>query len=159
MTGGGQRIYDPFAVDLVADDFLLKADITWESTGGFAGCGFYFRSEANIEQGEQYVYEMIRLSGMPAWDIVLMEFGQPKKNVTGVLTAGAINQDNGATNEVILMAKDGEFTVYINDQRIGTYYDYAETRSDGYFAWDAWQESGETTCRYENTWVWLMEED
>ena len=159
MTGGEQWIFEPFAEDLVAEDFILKTDVTWESTGGLAVCGFYYRSEPNFEEGEQYLFEMLRLSGLPAWKLTLLEFGYWKKDITPEMTAGAINQDQGSTNELIFMAKDGEFTLYINDQRIGTYFDYAETRHDGYFAFDAWQQSGETTCTFENTWVWLIEEE
>jgi hypothetical protein len=159
MIGGEQWIYEPFAEDLVAEDFILKTDITWESSGGLAVCGFYFRSEPNIEEGEQYLFEMVRLSGLPAWDITLYEYGEPKKFITNMLTASAIDQSQGATNELIFMAKGGEFTLFINDQRIGTYFDYAETRQDGYFAFDAWQESGETTCTFENAWLWLIEEE
>jgi hypothetical protein len=159
MDGGGQWIYDPFAENLVANDFILKSDITWDSSGGLAICGFFFRSESNFEQGEQYIFEMLRLSGMPAWDIALMKYGDYTKAITNVRTAGAINQDKGATNEIILIAQDGEFTLYINDQRIGQFYDYTESRSDGYFAFNGSQESGETICQFDNTWVWLIDEE
>ena len=37
-------------------DFVLKTDVTWDSTGGLAGCGIIFRSEPNFEMGEQYVF-------------------------------------------------------------------------------------------------------
>jgi hypothetical protein len=159
MNGGNQWIYDPFAEDLVANDFILKTDITWESTGGLALCGFYFRSEPNFEQGEQYLFEMIRLSGLPGWDIALWKYGNLKKAITKMHTASAIDQGQGATNEVILFAQDGQFTLYINDERIGQFFDYTEARSDGYFAFDAMQESGDTTCTFDNTWVWLLDEE
>jgi hypothetical protein len=150
-------LYDPFAEGLEATDFVLKTDITWESSGGFAGCGLIFRSESNFEQGEQYELEVIRLSGLPGWDIVYNKYGEFQKNVTGILTAGAINQDQGSTNTYILIAEEGKFTLYVNEQRIGSYYDYANSRLEGQFAFTGWQESGQTTCSYDNTWVWLLE--
>ena len=159
MDGGKQWIYDPFAKDLVANDFILTTDITWESTGGLAVCGFYFRSEPNFEEGEQYLFEMLRLSGLPGWDISLWEYGQLKKAITKMRTAGAIDQGQGATNHVIFIAEDGQFTLYINDERIGQFVDYTESRSDGYFAFDAWQEFGKTTCTFDNTRVWLIDEE
>lgn len=159
ISGGNQKFYDPFAENLVANDFIIKSDITWDSTGGLAICGLYFRSEPNFEEGKQYQFEMLRLSGLPAWDIALWEYGEPIKAITTVLTAGAINQEQGATNEVIIFAQDGQFTVYFNDERIGKYFDYAEARSEGYFAFHAWQESGDTVCQFDNTWVWLIDEE
>jgi hypothetical protein len=47
---------------LAASDFVLKSDITWESTSGLVTCGFFFRSEENLDVGKQYIYEMIALS-------------------------------------------------------------------------------------------------
>ena len=78
-------------------------------------------------------------------------------SVTGVLTAGAINQEQGSTNKYIFIAEGGKFTLYVNDQRIGSYFDYVVTRADGKFAFTGWQESGETTCSFDNSWVWLLE--
>jgi hypothetical protein len=158
MDGGKQWMFLPIAEDLEANDFILKSNITWESTGGLAACGFFFRSEPNIENGEQYLYEMVRLSGLPAWNITLMEYGGVKKDITKMRTAGAIDQGQGATNEIILFARDGEFTLYINDERIGKFFDYTEARSEGYFAFDGWQESGATKCTFDDTWIWLIDE-
>ena len=150
-------IYSPFAEGLIASDFILSIEITWESTGGFAGCGFFFRSEANFEDGEQYEFQTIRLSGLPAWDIIVNKYGEFQRNITGVLTAGAINQEQGSMNKYLFIAEGGKFTLYVNDQRIGSYHDYSVTRADGRFAFTGWQESGETTCTFKNSWVWLLE--
>jgi hypothetical protein len=102
---------------------------------------------------------MVRLSGLPAWNIALFEFGGVKKDITKLRTASAIDQGQGATNEIILIARDGEFTLYINDERIGKFFDYTEARSEGYFAFDGWQESGTTVCTFADTWVWLIDEE
>jgi len=149
--------YDEFAENLVAKDFILETEITWESSSGLAGCGLFFRSEPNFEQGAQYELAFLRLSGLPAWNIVYSKYGELQKNVTGILTAGAINQEQGDTNTYLLIAEEGKFTLYINDQRIGSYYDYANSRLEGEFAFTGWQESGETTCTFDNTWIWLLE--
>jgi hypothetical protein len=42
-------------------------------------------------------------------------------------------------------------STYINDQRIGSFYDFSSARSEGYFAFNANQESGQGSCKYENT--------
>ena len=41
---------------------------------------------------------------------------------------GAIDQGQGATNYVIFIAEDGQFTLYINDERIGQFVDYTESQ-------------------------------
>lgn len=150
-------VYLPFAEDFVAKNFVIKTDITWASTSGLAGCGFFFRSEPNIEEGEQYEFVALRLSGLPIWQIMYADQGEYQKDITGPVTASAIDQGQNSTNTYHLIAEDGKFTVFINNQRIGTYYDYANTRSEGYFAYETFQESGETTCYFDNTWIWVLE--
>jgi hypothetical protein len=150
-------LYTPFAEDLLAEDFIMKTDITWASTSGLAGCGFLFRSEKDFEKGAQYEFVAIRLSGLPVWNIIHSSDGEFQKNVSGVVAASAIDQEQGSTNTFHLIAEEGKFTLFINDQRIGSYYDYANSRLEGYFAFTGLQESGETTCFFDNTWIWMLD--
>ena len=148
-----QWIYDPFAGDFGAGDFVLSTDVTWD-TDAIMTCGVMFRSEANFEQGAQYMFEFLRLSGLPAWGIAYMKDGRAQNSVAGA-TSGAINQESGATNKIVLAAEGEKFTLYINGVRQGSYYDYSKQRLDGKFAFSAWQDSGTTTCSFENTAVWV----
>lgn len=150
-------LYHEFGDNLIAKDFILKTDITWESSSGLAGCGLIFRSEPNFKKGAQYELATFRLSGLPVWFIVYADDGEYIKDVTGPLTAGAIEQEQGSTNSYILIAEEGKFTMYINDLRIGSYYDYANNRLEGEFAFTGWQESGETSCEFNDSWIWLLE--
>lgn len=156
--GGYQEwIYEPFAIGEVASDFVLKTDITWDSSGGLVTCGLFFRSEENFVQGKQYLYQMLRLSGLPAWEISYLQYDEYQKSISDIRTNGAINQESGSTNKVLLVAEGEKFTLYINDTRAGSFYDYSKSMLEGYFAYSAWQESGESTCTFENTWVWALE--
>jgi hypothetical protein len=60
-------------------------------------------------------------------------------------------------NDYLIVAEGEKFTVYINDLRIGQFFDYAKTRAKGLFAFLAWQESGRSSCEYKDSWVWLLE--
>lgn len=150
-------IYVELEDDLVASNFILKTDITWESTSGLVTCGFFFRSEKNIEIGKQYIYEMLRLSGMPAWEINFLKNNEYVKSITQFQTSSAIHQENGSTNKLILIADEDHFTLYINDMRMGSYYDFSKSMVEGYFAFSAWQESGKSSCTFTDTWIWSLE--
>ena len=150
--------WDYLEVDrkLVADNFILKSDITWEATGIIV-CGFVFRSEPNIEQGKQYHFAYLRLSGLPAWDIEVFDFGRFKNTPTKTQFSDAIDQGNGATNQVVLVAQDEKFMLYINRADQGRYFDYSKQRMDGSFAFLGSQESGTGSCKFENSWIWALE--
>ena len=65
-----------FGDNLIANDFILKTEITWESTSGLAGCGLIFRSEPNFVKGEQYELAFLRLSGLPVWFLMYADDGE-----------------------------------------------------------------------------------
>lgn len=142
--------------ELTAANFILKSDVTWEATGLLV-CGAMFRSEPNLEKGKQYQFVFLRFSGLPAWAIEVHEFGQFKNSPTKTKFSDALDLDNGATNQFMLVVQDDHFTLYLNQVRQGTYYDYSKQRTDGSFGFLGYQQSGDGRCDFENSWVWVLE--
>ena len=142
--------------NLTARNFILKSDVTWDATGLLL-CGAIFRSEPDMAEGKQYQFVFLRFSGLPAWSIEVHEFGQFKNSPTKVKFSDAVDLGNGATNQVILAVEDDHFTLYLNKARQGTYYDYSTQRAEGSFGFLAAQQSGQGSCEFENSWVWVLE--
>lgn len=142
--------------DLVGKNFILKSDVTWEASGIII-CSAIFRSEPNLEVGKQYKFSYLRLSGLPAWEIDVFEYGRPQNSPTKIQFSDAIDLDNRATNQVVLVAQDEQFNLYINGVHQGRYYDYSKQLTKGNFAFSADQDSGEGRCNFENSWVWTLE--
>ena len=146
----------PFAEDLNASDFYMTTDVTWDSTG-ILECGWYFRSEVDFRNGTQYLFAFLRFSGLPGWVINVHKDGILVKRVTDkVRWADAIKMDSGAVNHFVFAAEDNKFTLYINGQRIGSFFDGSKARNSGYFAYYAYLESGKGTCSYANTRIWSL---
>ncbi len=154
MSGPDNKIQE---IDnkLTAGNFILKSDVTW-STSGLILCGLVFRSEPDVQQGKQYQFLYLRLSGLPAWAIEVHEFGRFINTPTKVKFSDALNLDNNATNQLILVAQDETFTLFINNTRQGKYYDYSKQRLDGNFAFLGSQDSGKGSCKFENSWIWAL---
>jgi len=95
---------------LTAGNFILKSDVTWNASGILI-CGAVFRSEPDIEQGKQYMFSYLRLSGLPAWAIEVHEFGRYKNSPTDVKFSDALDLANGATNQFVLVAQEEQFTI------------------------------------------------
>jgi len=149
--------YMPIDDGSVYSTYVLHSNVTWESTGGFSGCGVIFHSEDNLEQGQQYRFFTIRLSGLPAWDVELWRYSQWQSTTTGdVKFNSAINQDNGAVNEYLLVVQKGVMGIYINGVRLSNVV--INTRSEGRIAYWGSQDSGETSCIFENNWIWTLDE-
>lgn len=156
MLSGPSTDYLEVDGNLTVPNFILKSDVTWEASGIIA-CGFIFRSEPSFESGKQYKLIYLRLSGLPAWEIDVFEFGRFKNSPSGTKFSDAIDQGNHATNQIVVVAQDEQFTVYINGARQGKYFDNSKQRSDGFFAFEGAQESGKGICEFKNSWIWTLE--
>jgi hypothetical protein len=148
--------YEPVAGEQQFANFVLYADVTWDSTSGVAGCGIIFRSGSNLEESKQYKFNTIRFSGLPGWAVELHEYGRWQSNATGdIKFSSAINMEAKSTNSYVLVAKDTVLTVYVNDTRLSNVT--VSSLSTGRIAFFGWQESGLTTCTYNNAWIWELE--
>jgi hypothetical protein len=148
----GDSQYTLIDPTLVVSDFVFQTDVTWKSTGGLAGCGYMFRGDRNMRLGAFYEFYTIRLSGLPIWFAGFWDESYLKKRLSpDYATSAAIRQKNGSTNTYALVAQGDVFTFYTNADRMRTVQD--DHQSEGRFAYQVLQESGETTCVFKNTWV------
>lgn len=155
MTGPTHNKYATFAEDLEVSDFVLYTEMTWD-TNGWPVCGAWVRADTQWQKGDRYVYQFLRFSGLPAWDIEYFRGGRFVSNVTEQIRfSNYLSIADGATNKVALAANESEFQVYINDNFVGRYYDYSSQIEKGYLAFFGDQDSGETTCTFQNSWLWI----
>ncbi|MEX1247217.1 MAG: hypothetical protein WEA61_01940 [Anaerolineales bacterium] len=159
ITVTGPRAYAPVLLtepNPVFGNFVLGVDVTWESETGLAGCAIRFRGDEDIVRGQYGVFNAVRLSGLPGWDIELYKFDQYQASLTGDYRPNAaILQGQGTTNHYILVANGSTLTVYANGTRLGSGTANAAL-VEGQIAFEAWQESGLTTCTFSNAWVWEL---
>jgi hypothetical protein len=159
ITSYNSHDWIPLASGQDFSDFVLKADVTWDSTGGLATCGFWFRAQSDDENAEHYKFQAIRLSGFPGWDVEYWKYNGWVSTISPggrVLTSPHIDQDQGSTNTYILVAEGNTLTVYANGNRLGQVT--ISTLREGLLTFYTWQESGETTCTFDNVWVWDLSE-
>ena len=151
--------WNPFVEDQEFSSFVLRGDITWESTSGLILCGFVFRAEGeDLQHQPYYIFQTIRLSGWPSWDLEYWKYGQFQSSPTGgVREDAAIKQGQGSTNEYLLVVDGNTFRGYVNGENLGGAT--IATLSTGLAGFYAYQESGDTTCTLDNAWLWVLEEE
>jgi hypothetical protein len=136
-------------------DFIMQADVSWKSSSGLAGCGIVFRAEEDLERGANYQYLMMRLSGAPAWDIQHYNYGQYQYSLLPFTQfTPAIDDRQNAINTITLIVRGDTFKSIINTTKGNDARDNGLT--EGGIALLAWQESGETTCTFNNVWIWRL---
>ena len=141
----------------VYSDFILRSDVTWDSTSGLATCGFWFRGESTDEDDEHYIFEALRLSGAPAWWVTFWRNGVEESVLTGnARFSRAIRLEDMSTNEYLFVAEENVLSIYVNGESLGQVT--INRLSEGVSAFFAFQESGETECTFSNSWIWDLTE-
>lgn len=153
----GEHDYQVIDPDLVVQDFVFQTDVTWDSSGGLAGCGLLFRAEEDLDRGANYEFLTIRLSGLPAWGVFRVDYNTIQDDLSPKNAfSSSINQKQGSSNTYTLIAKGNSFTFYANGDRMGTVFN--SKLPEGLIAYVVSQESGETTCTFENSWLFVLDQ-
>lgn len=149
----GSLAYEPVAETQEFGDFILHVDIAWDSTSGLAGCGVIFRSEPNLLDGEQYMLRTMRLSGAPVWTVEYWDFGRIRNTLRSEPSSDIL-EGKDAINNFILITEGNTLRFYANGKRLSGLSIHQRER--GRIAFLVWQESGITTCQFENAWIWEL---
>lgn len=138
-------------------DFILKANVKWNTTSGLAGCSILFRQDGEFDTENRYAFVWMRLQGAPAWDIERYDFGKFMRNVSLQVNFDTIIKDKkDASNEMVLKVVGDEFKVWINGKESMTYTD--KIIPEGKISFASWQETGKTTCTFSDGWIWVIDE-
>ena len=143
-------------LETVAADFVVAADITWNTQYGSTGCGFVVRSDGNEEAFNQYL--IIATRGAEGHvGFIVMRDGEVIVDESEDIYANGIDPlfewQNDTTNRLVVIGRGDTFTIYTN----GTMIDEITNEGGpdkGFVALVALNESGYTTCNYDNTWLW-----
>ena len=144
----------------VARDFVISADITWNTQFGTTGCGFVLRTDGNEESLNQYMVIATR-GAQGHVGFVTMIDGEVDLDQSQDIYANGIDPlfdwQNDSTNKIAVVGRGGTFTIYTNGTEIGQITPEM-VYEKGFVAFVALNESGYTRCQYDNAWLWLLNE-
>jgi hypothetical protein len=104
----------------VARDFVVSADITWNTDYGTSGCGFVLRSDGNQEAPSQYMTLATRgASG----HVIFMTMAEGEIVTGQDIYAYGLDPNfqwqNDTTNRLTVVGRGNRFFIYTNDTFIG----------------------------------------
>jgi hypothetical protein len=105
---------------VIAQDFTMSSDITWNTQYGGSGCGFVFRSNGNQASPSQYMVVATRLASGHVFFAVM---AQGEMMIVKDFYANGIDPrydaNNGATNRLAVVGNGLTFSVYTNGTKLG----------------------------------------
>lgn len=144
----------------VARDFVLTADVTWNSAFAESGCGFVVRSDGEEEEGvSQYIIGMTRGAQGHVLFAEQIQGDVDLNTVTDYFADGIDPQfewQNDTTNRIAIVGRGQEFTIYSNGTRLGTVQALSGFE-EGFVAFIAINRSGGIRCDFNNAWLWRMQ--
>lgn len=133
-------------------NFIIQTSVTWNTTGGLAGCGIIFRQSVDSDKSPFNQFRIIRLQNAPAWDISYYDNGSYERSLTKWVYTRSINDKNDSTNVIALVVDGRKIYPYVNGKKQRLVEDI--TLDAGFFALSALQDSGVSTCTFQDTWIW-----
>jgi hypothetical protein len=144
----------------VLKDFVVQTEITWDTSGALAGCGYIFRGpeDWDTDIGDFYEFEIIRLQFAPAWFIHYFKDGRWEYALPGQNGVSSANLEDEKFNRnvVTLDVRGDTFTVYINGVKERSIQN--NKIGEGRLAFVVVQNSGTSYCKFEKGWVWAYDE-
>jgi hypothetical protein len=107
-------------MQVTARDFVLAADITWDTQYGTNGCGFMFRSNGDQNKPSQYVVIASRFAnGRVAFTAILDGELNNMKDFYPKDEDRSFDWENGSTNRLAVVARGSLLEIYTNNVKIG----------------------------------------
>jgi hypothetical protein len=120
LSGYHDFTYGNDFMNVTARDFVLAADITWDTQYGGSGCGFMFRSDGDQNNPNQYMVIATRFangrvvfSALADGEIANIHDFYPKDRDR------SFEWQNGTTNRLAVVARGNTIEIYTNGVKIG----------------------------------------
>jgi len=120
IEGYNQNAFANDYMGVIAADFVLAADITWNTQYGSSGCGFMFRSDGNQNKPNQYNVFITRAGNGHALFMATAD-GEPAnfKDFYVREEDKGFDFHNDATNRLTVVARGHIIEIYTNGTKIG----------------------------------------
>jgi hypothetical protein len=120
IRGYQEFTYGNDFMNVTASNFVLAADVTWNTQYGDSGCGFMFRSNGDQQKPDQYMVIATRFAeghviftALDDGELANMHDFFPKTNDR------SFDWQNGTTNRIAIVARDNLIEIYTNLVKIG----------------------------------------
>ncbi|MFN8382936.1 MAG: hypothetical protein U0V02_13390 [Anaerolineales bacterium] len=112
--------YVNYYLGTLAQDFVISADITWNTVGSTSGCGFVLRSDGNKAALDQYVAIITRVaSGHFLFSTMSDGEVVTGRDIYARYRDKNFHWENDTTNRLTIVGRGNHFWVYTNDVLIG----------------------------------------
>lgn len=121
VSGYHETAFGNDHMQVTAADFVLAADITWDTQYGASGCGFMFRSNGDQDHPSQYMIIISRFANgrmlftaVDGGELANMQDFYPRDK------DNRFDWQNQTTNRLAVVARGNLLDIYTNHSLIGT---------------------------------------
>ena len=120
VSGYQQMTYGNDFMNVTAKNFVLAADVTWNTQYGDSGCGFMFRSNGDKQSPDQYMVLTTRFANgrvvftaLADGELANMHDFYPKD------ADRSFQWENDKTNRIAIVARGNTIEIYTNGIKLG----------------------------------------
>jgi hypothetical protein len=120
VEGFMQHKYVNYFISVLAADFVVSADITWDAIGSASGCGFVLRSDGNERALNQYLAILTRVgSGHILFGTMAKGEIVTGQDIYAYNVDPAFRWQNKETNRFTVVGRGYRFWIYSNGSLVG----------------------------------------
>jgi hypothetical protein len=107
-------------MNILAEDFVISADITWNTQYGTSGCGFMLRSDGDRNKPNQYMVVATRGGSGHVLLFTLVD-GEPANgyDIYARSVDRSFQWQNDTTNKLAVVGRGNLFSIYTNGTLLG----------------------------------------
>lgn len=135
-------------------NFIVMADVTWDTTYGTSGCGIMFSAKDDLKNDGYYLFNLMRQQHAPVWYIERLRYGRSDLMLTHYENSDLIQDGPGSSNKILLVVDGPKISAYANGEYLGM-VEYGEL-DEGKIGFEAWEDSGQTLCIYTDAWLFAL---
>jgi hypothetical protein len=120
VSGYQQFAYGNDFMNITAKNFVMAADLTWDTQYGDSGCGFMFRSNGDQQNPDQYMLIATRFgngrvvfTALAEGELANIRHFYPRE------VDRSFEWQNGTTNRIAVVVRDNLIEIYTNRVKIG----------------------------------------
>lgn len=120
VEGFMQFDYVNYFISVLAQDFVMSADISWDAIGSESSCGFVLRSNGNQDAMNTYLATISRVaSGHFLFLTVAKGEVVTGQDIYAYGRDPGFDWQNNATNRLTVVGRGNRFYIYTNGTKIG----------------------------------------
>ncbi len=142
---------------LKVNDFVLSAIVSWDAADSDNECGFIMHYTAPNDDSSKSTYYTMTISRAGTYQAWARDVGGYRSAAIVKKASTAINTDDGATNQILVIGQANKFRLFVNGELAGSFSDADYKSGQVGVVGGRGTNSEGLTCHFSHMWAYSLQ--